>query len=124
LEPLGDLLEFQLDTIMRKLLISLLLAAALPALAQTPPRLEPLPAPPPPPPGMTDEDGPRVNIPVQREDKVEEVRQNGRVVMMKVTPPNGLPYYLVDTTGNGNWMRREGLDPGISVPMWTIKTFD
>lgn len=109
---------------MRKLLISLLLAAALPALAQTPPRLEPLPAPPPPPPGMTDEDGPRVNIPVQREDKVEEVRQNGRVVMMKVTPPNGLPYYLVDTTGNGNWMRREGLDPGISVPMWTIKTFD
>jgi len=124
LAPLGDLLEFRLDTIMRKLLISLLLAAALPALAQTPPRLEPLPAPPPPPPGMTDEDGPRVNIPVQREDKVEEVRQNGRVVMMKVTPPNGIPYYLVDTTGNGNWMRREGLDPGISVPMWTIKTFD
>jgi hypothetical protein len=109
---------------MRKLLLSLLLAAALPAVAQTPPRLEPLPAPPPPPPGMTDEDGPRVNIPVQREDRVEEVRQNGRVVMIKVTPPNGTPYYLVDTSGNGTWMRRDGLDTGLSVPMWTIKTFD
>lgn len=109
---------------MRKLLLTLLLAAALPALAQTPPRLEPLPAPPPPPPGMTDDDGPRVNIPVQREDRVEETRQNGRVVMLKVTPPGGTPYYLVDTTGNGSWSRRDSLDPGLSVPMWTIKTFD
>lgn len=109
---------------MRKLLLSLLLAAALPALAQTPPRLEPLPAPPPPPPGMTDDDGPRVNIPVQREDRVEEMRQNGRVVMLKVTPPGGTPYYLVDTTGNGSWSRRDSLDSGLSVPMWTIKTFD
>lgn len=109
---------------MRKLLLSLLLAAALPALAQTPPRLEPLPAPPPPPPGMADDDGPRVNIPVQREDRVEEMRQNGRVVMLKVTPPGGTPYYLVDTTGNGSWSRRDSLDSGLSVPMWTIKTFD
>jgi len=109
---------------MRKLLLSLLLAAALPALAQTPPRLEPLPAPPPPPPGMADDDGPRVNIPVQREDRVEEMRQNGRVVMLKVNPPGGTPYYLVDTTGNGSWSRRDSLDSGLSVPMWTIKTFD
>lgn len=109
---------------MRKLLAALLLALTLPAIAQTPPRLEPLPAPPPPPPGMTDQDGPRVNIPVQREDVVEEIRENGRVVMMKVTPPNGPPYYLMDTTGNGNWMRRDSLDSGVRVPMWTIKTFD
>jgi hypothetical protein len=90
---------------MKKLLTTLLIAAALPAFAQTraPLKLEPLPAPPPMAPGLDNEDtGPRVNIPVQREDRVEEVREGGRVVMMKVTPPNGVPYYLMDNTGNGN----------------------
>ena len=113
---------------MRKVFLALLLAVCLPVLAQSGPplKLEPLPPPPPPPPGLSDSDAgePRVNIPLQREDKVEEVRENGRVVMMKVTPPNGIPYYLMDTTGNGNWMRRDSLDSGVRVPMWTIRTFD
>ena len=113
---------------MRKLLSPLLLAAALPVFAQigTPLKLEPLPAPPPMAPGLSDpeDSGPRVNIPVQKEDKVEEVRDGGRVVMMKVTPPNGTPYYLMDNTGNGNWTRRDSLDDGVRVPMWTIRTFD
>ena len=114
--------------VMRTLLPTLLLAAALPVFAQSGPtlRLEPLPAPPPMAPGLSDADdsGPRVNIPVQREDKVEEVRENGRVVMMRITPPNGVPYYLMDNTGNGNWIRRDSLDDGVRVPMWTIRTFD
>ena len=58
------------------------------------------------------------------EEKVEEIRQNGRVVILKVTPPGGTPYYLVDTTGNGNWVRRDSLDDGVRVPMWTIWSFD
>jgi len=112
---------------MRKLLSSLLLVVALPAFAQSGPtlRLEPLPAPPPMAPGLSDDDtGPRVNIPIQKEDKVEEVLENGRVVMMRITPPNGVPYYLMDNTGNGNWIRRDSLDTGVRVPMWTIRTFD
>jgi hypothetical protein len=44
--------------------------------------------------------------------------------MLKVTPPGGAPYYLIDTTGNGNWMRRDTLDDGVRVPMWPITTFD
>ena len=67
---------------------------------------------------------PAVRIPVQEGDKVEEVREGGRVVMVKVTPPHGKPYYLVDTTGNGNWMRRDSLDDGVRVPMWPIHTWD
>ena len=110
------------------LLLSLafaLVAAA--ALAQNrPPKLEPLPEPPPPPPlpepGGPDE--PRVNIPVQKEDKVEPIRDAGRVIALKVTPPNGKPYYLIDTSGNGNWMRKDSLDDGVRVPMWPIKQFD
>ena len=65
-----------------------------------------------------------MRIPVQRDDKVEEIRQNGRVVMLKVTQPGGRTYYLVDTTGNGSWMRRESLDDSVRVPMWPLHTFD
>ena len=94
------------------------------ALAQSPPpKLEPLPEAPPPPVVRDGADEPRVRIAPQEGDRVEEMREGGRVVMLKVTPPSGIPYYLMDVTGNGNFTRRESLDPGIRVPMWTIKTF-
>src|SRR5262245_17090854 len=109
----------------RLLLMAILIVASSVAIAQRkpPPKLEPLPEAPPPPP-LPQLDAPAVRIPVQEGDKVEELRQNGRVVMLKVTPPNGKPYYLVDTTGNGNWMRRDSLDDGVRVPMWPIHTWD
>lgn len=104
------------------LLLLVLLAAG--AIAQErPPNLEPLPEPPAPPP-IPGPDEPSVRIPVQETDQVEEIRDGGRVVMLKVTPPGGKPYYLVDTNGNGNWMRRDPLDSGIRVPMWPIINFD
>jgi hypothetical protein len=108
---------------MRRTLFLALSVAAAGALAQQPPpKLEPLPEPPP---LIRDgADEPRVRIAPQEGDIVEEMRDGGRVVMLKVTPPNGVPYYLMDLTGNGNLTRRESLDPGIRVPMWTIKTFD
>ena len=104
----------------------LLIALSLGAFAQgrQPPKLEPLPEPPPPPPMPGGADEPAVRIPVQEADKVEEIRQGGRVVMLRVTPPHGKPYYLVDTTGSGNWMRRDSLDDGVRVPMWPLHTFD
>ena len=89
---------------------------------QKPPKLEPLPEAPPPPP-MTGIDEPRVSIPVQKEDQVEELREGGRVVMLKVTPPGGAPYYLVDPDGSGNWVRRDGLNSGLRVPQWPVKTW-
>lgn len=110
---------------MRRLLLVVLLALLSSSFAYAqsrPPKLEPLPEPPPPPPMPVEE--PAVRIPVEPGDKVEEVRQGGRVVMLKVTPAKGKPYYLVDTTGNGNWMRRDSLDDGVRVPMWPIHTFD
>jgi hypothetical protein len=103
------------------LLTAMYMAAAM---AQPrPPALEPLPEPPPPPP-IPGPDEPSVRIPVQESDQVEEIREGGRVVMLKVTPAGGKPYYLLDTTGNGNWMRRDSLDDGVRVPMWPIRTFD
>ena len=111
---------------MRRTLFLALSVAAAGALAQQqrPPNLEPLPEPPPPPLIRDGADEPRVRIAPREGDRVEEMRDGGRVVMLKVTPPNGIPYYLMDLTGNGNLTRRESLDPGIRVPMWIIKTFD
>jgi hypothetical protein len=94
--------------------------------SKRPPRLEPLPeAPPPPaiPGGPVDE--PAVNIPaVPQGNQVEELREGGRVVALKVTPPGGKPYFLVDMSGNGSWIRRDALDTGLSVPLWPVYTFD
>ena len=109
---------------MRRILAILLVSVAFAVLAQQrPPKLEPLPEPPPPPP-LPGLDEPRVRIPVQEGDKVEPIRQGGRVVAVKVTPPNGKPYYLIDSTGTGGWMRRESLDDGVRVPMFPILEFD
>jgi hypothetical protein len=111
---------------MRPLILAILALAAASAFAQQqrPPKLEPLPEPPPPPVVRDGADEPRVRIAPQEGDKVEEVREGGRIVMLKVTPPHGVPYYLIDTTGSGNWMRRDSTDDGVRVPMWTIKSFD
>jgi hypothetical protein len=112
---------------MRRLLATMLVLAAFAAVAQPrPPKLEPLPEPPPPPPipAGPGVDEPRVRIPVQEGDKVEPIREAGRVVAVKVTPPNGRPYYLIDTTGTGGWIRRESLDDGVRFPMFPILEFD
>ena len=112
---------------MRRLLATVLVLVACAAAAQQrPPKLEPLPEPPPPPeiPADRGVDEPRVRIPVQQGDLVEPIRQGGRVVAVKVTPPNGRPYYLIDTTGAGGWMRRDSLDDGVRFPMFPIFEFD
>ena len=109
---------------MRRLLLVGIFLISIADAQNRPPKLEPLPEPPPPPPLPSLLDEPAVRIPVQKEDRIEEVREGGRVVMLKVTPPNGPTYYLVDTSGNGNWMRRDALDDGVRVPMWPIHTFD
>ena len=44
---------------------------------------------------------PEVKI-IHREDRVvEEVSVNGRLRYVKITPRGGVPYYIVDTDGDG-----------------------
>lgn len=110
---------------MRRVLFAALSVAATSLLAQQPPpKLEPLPEAPPPPVVRDGADEPAVRIAPQEGDKIEEIRDGGRVIMIKVTPPGGVPYYLVDTLGTGNPAARESLDSGIRPPMWTITTFE
>jgi hypothetical protein len=102
------------------LLCAAMLALGAGARAQDrPPRLEPLPEAPPPPTIKDGADDPRVRIaPPDNDSKVEQVPGG-----LKVTPPNGPPYYLIEL-GPNEWVRRDVLDPGVRVPMWTITTFD
>ncbi|MGL1834065.1 DUF2782 domain-containing protein [Rhodocyclaceae bacterium SMB388] len=108
---------------MRRFVLALLLALALPVMAQQPPGLEPLPEPPPPPPGMTDEFEPEVTILQRDGNTVEEYRINGRLYMVKVTPPHGVPYYLIDRRGDGTLVRHNDASPPLSVPMWVIRSW-
>jgi hypothetical protein len=102
-------------------LVALLVAG--PSLAADAPKLEPLPYIPPPP-GMVDADlEPQITIKKQGEDRVEEYRIKGQLYMIKVTPPHGKPYYLVDQKGDGMMRRHDDLSPNFVVPMWVIHSF-
>nr|MBL8456326.1 DUF2782 domain-containing protein [Zoogloeaceae bacterium] len=112
---------------MRSKLITLLALMALsgPSLAQQQ-ALEPIPEPPPLPPGTVDEDEslePEVTITQRGEDTVEEFRIRGRLYMVKVTPPHGVPYFLVDQTGSGTLVPFQSALPTLSVPMWIIRSW-
>lgn len=107
--------------------LSLALCLAMPALAEEAgkpaPRLEPVPDVPPPP-GMVDPDlEPHVVIKHSGQDRVEEFRIKGRLYMVKVTPPHGRPYFLVDVRGDGQMRRYDDLSPNFMVPLWLIKEF-
>lgn len=104
---------------------ALLASAVFPAAAQDRAAERPsLAEPPPPPPGITDPAlEPQVTIVRRGEDKVEEYRVKGKLYMLKVTPPHGTPYFLVDEQGDGSWTRRDATETGLRVPMWVILSF-
>jgi len=109
---------------MRRLIPILLSALALNVAAQNRPKLEPIPEPPPPPAGSLNESlEPQVTITKRGEDKVEEFRMNGKLYMLRVTPPHGVSYYLLDNSGDGSWVRQDSRNSGLRVPMWVIGTF-
>ena len=64
---------------------------------------------------------PEVTIVQRGENVVEEYRLNGNLFMIKITPSKGMPYYLVDSDGDGMLeTRRNSVDPEVIVPRWTI----
>ena len=91
--------------------VFVLMCAAAGATAQDPPQESPPP--------MAESDEPAVRIPVQKGDKIEEIRIGGRVVMLKVTPPGGATYYLLDPG-----LRGDALDDGVRFPMWPVILFE
>jgi hypothetical protein len=94
---------------------------------QGPGKLEPLPEVPPPPrmsidPAME----PQITIRQRGNDKIEEFRIGGKLYMVRVTPPGGTPYVLIDQRGDGQFAspaQGPADAHNLSVPMWVIGTF-
>jgi hypothetical protein len=89
-----------------------------PAPAKPPP---PSAAPPPLPAVGADPDlEPHVTIIRRETETVEEVRVNGELRYVKVTPRYGLPYYLVPSGNGQTFLRYDSLDFGLKTPMWLL----
>ena len=51
----------------------------------------------------------------------EKFIRRGKVYLIKVTPDKGKPYYMVDEEGNGQFVRKDELDPNMWKPTWLTK---
>jgi hypothetical protein len=119
-------LPFRVSRLARPL-AALAFAVALNASAQKtpPPGLEPLPEAPPPAPEIASDPDlePQITVVHRANETIEEYRVGGKLTMIKVTPKAGRPYYLVADGADGSWLRRDGLDTGVKVPMWLLFSF-
>lgn len=76
------------------------------------------------PPKIQDEQiEPTVTIREEEERTIEEYSFNGQVYMVKVTPKGGIPYYYIDTDGDGRLeldLDKQALNP-VQPVYWKIK---
>lgn len=73
--------------------------------------------------GATDDDPglPEVTIRRLTDAVVKEYRSNNRLYMVQVVPKIGLPYFLLDTDGDGNLETRyNDLGDQLMIPGWVI----
>lgn len=63
---------------------------------------------------------PEINI-IQRDDRtIEEYRINGQLYMVRVVPTVGVPYYFIDTDGDGSLESQQHELAGHIVPNWIL----
>ncbi|MDX1570393.1 MAG: DUF2782 domain-containing protein [Xanthomonadales bacterium] len=85
--------------------------AGLGAQTEAPPA-EDAPEPPPLPPKVTTGEQITPTVTIRTDDEgqiIEEYRQNGALYMVKITPKNAPPYYLIDLDGDGQF--ESDMDP-------------
>ena len=66
---------------------------------------------------------PTVTIREEEDRTIEEYSYNGQVYMVKITPRRGVPYYYIDTDGDGRLeldMDKQALNP-VQPAYWKIK---
>lgn len=105
-------------------LLALVLTMSLSAVAAEskgpPPDAQPVPDGPP---TAQDIAEPQITIRNKGTHREEEYRLHGKLYMVKIIPPKGKPYYLVDNFGNGKFVRHEGPVVPVAVPQWVIHRF-
>jgi hypothetical protein len=109
--------------------VSVLILPASPVLAQEdlekPPPIPPAEAEDVPiPPKVQDEQiEPTVTIREEEERLIEEYRIDGQIYMVKVTPRGGVPYYYIDTDGDGKLeldVDKSAMNP-VQPVYWKVK---
>lgn len=122
---------------MYRFILIMLLSSIIPAMAQSdqpkqpkksaqPDNLVPLPEPPPPLPPEIEPDPEletQVTIIKRGEDTIEEHRVNGELLMIKVIPRIGPPYYLKKNIGRGHDTHPGDAGIDVSPPMWQLLKF-
>ena len=104
---------------MSRMILAALAVIALPALADTAPVTV---LPPPPAISANAAAEPEVRIIQDGSNSVEEYRLNGHLYLVKVTPKNAPPYYLMDDEGKGQ-MKRVDPSQRLVVPQWVLMKF-
>ncbi|MEQ1517929.1 MAG: DUF2782 domain-containing protein [Usitatibacteraceae bacterium] len=65
----------------------------------------------------------KVTTRVSGTDTIEEYRLGGKLYKQRIQPANGPAYILIDEKGEGKFVRVDGPDAKISVPMWVLFTW-
>jgi hypothetical protein len=64
---------------------------------------------------------PEITILERADSVIEEYRMAGRLYMVKVIPTHGMPYYLMDTDGDGSLeTTRWGIAENRLIPQWIL----
>jgi hypothetical protein len=105
--------------------ISLMVASNV--LAQRPDNLQPVPEPPPAPDQLQSGEAiplgePQITIIRRGDSIVREYRLNGHLYAVKITPERGVPYYLIDSDGDGymEGQFQDVNDARIITPQWVL----
>ena len=74
-------------------------------------------------PTAKDIEEPSITIRNKGPERIEEYRLRGKLYMIRITPPKGPTYYLIDQMGRGEFTRLEGPAAPTAVPHWVLTTF-
>jgi len=79
------------------------------------------------PPKIQDEQiEPTVTIREEENRQIEEYRMNGQIYMVKITPKGGIPYYYIDTDGDGQLeldVDKRAMNP-VQPVYWKVKEWE
>jgi len=64
---------------------------------------------------------PEVVITSKDQGRVKEYRVNGQLYMIEIVPKKGVPYYLIDSDGDGLLeSRHDGSGSDLPIPRWPV----
>ncbi|WP_154222633.1 DUF2782 domain-containing protein [Marinicella rhabdoformis] len=74
-------------------------------------------------PMLAKEDATEIKVIVEKNRTVEEYRHRGELIMVKVIPNKGKPYYIDPLENRQQGSAKELMDAGVKPVHWVIKEF-